>query len=594
MFGMEQAKSRKIYRAVCFLCMSVLAVYPLRHVSVGIDLLDGGYNYSNFLYCSLESMDPMWYFATWIANHTGSLLMKLPFGGTMSGMNVYTGFLISIMACAAFFFCIKVLHMPVFCAFFGELLAVSLCWAPTAVLYNYLTYAFLLLGSCLLYYGLINEKNIFLAAAGAVLGINVGVRFPNLAQMGLILGVWLYGFFCRKKASEVLRQSGYCILGYAAALGTFLAFISLKYGFSAYAEAVARLFQMTENAEDYKPEHMFFGIFQAFLDNDSTYWIKRFLVMFGGSFAVCLVLPKKWERAKKVCAAAVTAAAMLWFASHRYYSRDYATYEAIYIPCLMVFGLMILLSVWMIFDRTQDKDKKLFAVLILLTVLLTPLGSNNSMYSNINNMFLTAPGFLWMAWEFCRQRKEMLCFPLKCVLFAGTFFWVVQGFRFGTVYVYEEATGGRSMTARIEEIPVLRGMRTNETKAAALTDLYRYICGSGLQESECILCGEIPGVAYYMGLKPAFNIWPDLRSYSPEVMEAVLESVMLELDNGGKEPVVIMEARHKVYAETGNEEELSLQPLAKQKLQLVCSFMEQYEYKLTYCNEKFAVYQAER
>lgn len=593
MFGMERIKSRKIYRTVCLVCASVLVLYPLRHVCVGVDLLDGGYNYSNFRYCSLEYMDSMWYFATWLANHVGSLLMKLPFGSTMSGMNVYTGLLVSIMACASYYFCIKVLHMSVFPAFFGELLAISLCWAPTAVLYNYLTYAFLLLGICLLYHGLVNENDFFLAAAGTALGINVAVRFPNLVQMGLIVAVWLYGFFGRKKPSSVLKQTGCCVLGYVAALGAFLIFISLKYGFFNYAEAVARLFQMTENATDYAPESMLSGVVRAYLDNESTYWVKRFLVMFGGGFAACLVLPKKWVRIKKGLAAAVTFAAMLWFASHRYYSRDYATYEAMYIPCVMAHEMMILLSIWTVFDRTQNKDKKLFAVLLLLSVFVTPIGSNNAMYTNINNMFLTAPGFLWMSWDFCRSRKEILCFPLKCVLFAGIFFLMVQGLRFGVVYVYEEATGGRNMTAQIEEIPVLRGMKTDEEKAAALTGLYQYIYESGLQESRCILYGEIPGIAYYMEIKPAVNTWADLRSYSPEVMETALEAVMLGLDNGGEKPVVILEAGHALYVETGNDGGLFPEPLARQKMMLVCNFMEQYGYELTYYNEKFAVYRAD-
>lgn len=593
MFGMERIKSRKIYQAVCLVCASVLVLYPLRHVCMGVDLLDGGYNYSNFLYCSLEYMDSMWYFATWLANHVGSLLMKLPFGSTMSGMNVYTGLLVSIIACVSFYFCIKVLHMSVFSAFLGELIAISLCWAPTAALYNYLTYALLLLGICLLYHGLVNEKNYCLVAAGAALGINVAVRFPNLVQMGLIVAVWLYGFFGRKKISSVLRQTGCCVLGYVAALGAFLIFISLKYGLFNYAEAVARLFQMTENATDYAPVNMFLGVLQAYCETYITYWVKRFLVMFGGGFAVCLVLPKKWVHIKKGIAAVVTLAAMLWFASHNYYSLNYATYEAIYVPCVMVHEMMILLFVWTIFDRTQNKDKKLFAVLLLLNVFVAPLGSNNAMYTNINNMFLTAPGFLWMSWDFCRSRKEILCFPVKCVLFAGTFFLVAQALKFGQRYVYEEATGGHSMTARIEEIPVLRGMRTNEEKAAALAGLHQYICDSGLQESKCILYGGIPGVAYYMKLKPAINIWGDLRSYSPEVMETALESVMLELNDGGEKPVVILEAGHAFYVETGNDEELSLEPLAARKLMLICNFMEQYGYELTYYNEKFAVYRAD-
>ncbi len=42
-----------------------------------------------------------------------------------------------------------------------------------------------------------------------------------LVQMGFIIAVWFYGFCCKKRFSAVLSKTGYCILGYAAALGAF-------------------------------------------------------------------------------------------------------------------------------------------------------------------------------------------------------------------------------------------------------------------------------------------------------------------------------------------------------------------------------------
>lgn len=67
------------------------------------------------------------------------------------------------------------------------------------MLYNYLTYLFLLLCILFLYVGLAEEKKGFLIAAGLVLGANVFVRFSNLPQAVLIVGVWAYGIICRKK-----------------------------------------------------------------------------------------------------------------------------------------------------------------------------------------------------------------------------------------------------------------------------------------------------------------------------------------------------------------------------------------------------------
>ena len=46
----------------------ILAFYPLRHINVGLDLWDTGYNYANFTYMGMEHMDPMWLFSTYLSN----------------------------------------------------------------------------------------------------------------------------------------------------------------------------------------------------------------------------------------------------------------------------------------------------------------------------------------------------------------------------------------------------------------------------------------------------------------------------------------------------------------------------------------------
>ena len=41
-------------------------------------------------------MDITWVLATYLANVTGAFMMKLPMGGTLLGMNLYTGMLVGI------------------------------------------------------------------------------------------------------------------------------------------------------------------------------------------------------------------------------------------------------------------------------------------------------------------------------------------------------------------------------------------------------------------------------------------------------------------------------------------------------------------
>lgn len=586
---------KRLGQTIWILSIVLLVLYPLRHVNVGVDLWDGGYNYANFRYSGLEYMDSMWYFATWLANGIGSLLMRLPFGSTMLGMNVYTGLIVSTTAAVSYFFCVKKLHMPAPLAFVGVMIAISLCWLPTSALYCYLTYLFLLVGSCLLYIGLVSGKGGLLIAAGVVLGLNVGNRFSNLVQAGLILVVWAYGIFDQRKFSRVVKDTGLCILGYVAGFGSLLLIISIRYGIMEYVAGIGRLFQMTEKAVDYKPSSMLLGAVSAYLGNENTYWIKRFLLLFGCGCLVCLPFPGKWERLKKGVSILITAGGIIWLTVSGFGYRDFTFKEAVYAPCVMMFQVMILLTLFQIFRKNVSSKDRLFATLLLLTVFLTPLGSNNAMYTNINNSFLMIPGFLWLGWNFCRSMRQMLAFPIKCVIFSVAFFVLFRSAGFGAAFVYEEAVGGRGLEVEISQIPVLEGMRTNQQKAENLEDLYGYLSQEDLTDRECILYGYIPGVAYFMELEPSINTWGDLRSYAPEVMQADLDRVKREMDSEAVEnPLVILERRHADYLESKEAEGLFYDEQAKVKLQMLQDFMEELGYKSTYYNEGFVVYWKEK
>ena len=583
-------RNRYIRAAAWIAGTALLVLYPLRHVNVGVDLWDGGYNCANFRYSGLDYMDPMWYFATWLANGTGSLLMKLPYGTTLLGINVYTGLIVSITAAVSCFFCVGKLRMPAPIALVGNLAAAALCWLPASVLYCYLTYLLLLAGICLLYQGLVSGKKVWLVAAGALLGWNVGVRFSNLVQTGLILAVWAYGIFAHKKLRSIAADTGFCILGYAAALGSLLFFLSLRYGLGEYAAGIARLFQMTEDAVDYKPAGMISEMFRAYAEN--SYWTKRFLLMLGSGLLVCLILPGKLEKGKKCICVLIAAAVSLWLIRAGFNYRDYAAYDAIFGPCIIVFEVMACLAAAQVFSRGETKENRLFSVLLLLVLFITPLGGNNAAYASINNMFLTMPGFLWLGYRFCRERKEILAFPVKCVIVVAAVFALTQCVGFGEHFVYEGAAGGRGLTEEVQGVPVLKGMRTEKQKAESLEGLYQYLQENALGGRECILYGYIPGIAFFMEMEPAMNTWGDLRSYGTEYFQASLDKIGEEIASGTLSPAVILERRHGEYLLTGEADGLFYDRQAEEKLQMLGRFMKEYGYEAAYHNERFTVYLA--
>lgn len=288
----------------------VLMLYPLRHIYWGLDLWDTGYNYANFQYMGLEHMDPMWLFSTYLANAAGHFLTGLPGAGTLAGMNLYTGLLVSLLAVTGYLFCTRVLKWNSFPVFLGEMAAISLCWCPTALLYNYLTYVLFLAGVILLYLGLTKNKRRFLFAAGVCLGMNVLVRFSNLPQAAMILAVWCYVIIewlefkrglpfgdretAQKHIAEMMMQrkglavvdnrpgrffrsamfrTAWCLGGYLSALAVLLGYLHLRYGITNYVNGIRRLLAMTDNATDYKAASMLTGLIECYVEN--LYWAVR-------------------------------------------------------------------------------------------------------------------------------------------------------------------------------------------------------------------------------------------------------------------------------------------------------------------------------
>lgn len=342
----------------------ILVFYPLRHINWGLDLWDTGYNYANFQYMGTESMDSMWLFSTYLSNAAGNLLMKLPGAGNLAGMNFYTGLLVSLLAVGGYFFCTRKLKMPEWIAFLGELAAVSLCWCPTALLYNYLTYVLFFACVILLYEGMTEEKPICLVLAGICLGANVLVRFSNLPEAAMILAVWAYDAAVWRRESRngaAPREGGlwrrlgqhtfWCFAGYGSSLLVLLGYIHIRYGFGNYAAGIQRLFAMTDTATDYKADSMLMGMINTYVEN--LYWVIRigvilaagivFFVIVGLLLQSCGKMEKAVWWCSRLVLAAVGAVMLVWLYAKGFCAAGYLQHllhPAVLFFLLAAFGMV--------------------------------------------------------------------------------------------------------------------------------------------------------------------------------------------------------------------------------------------------------------
>ena len=593
---MNKEKKDRILR-VCknYIFPLMLLLYPLRHIHWGLDLWDTGYNYANFRYMSLDHMDPMWVFSTYLANVAGHFLTLLPGGHTLLFMNLYTGLFVSFLALLAYYFCVKRFGMPAPLVFWGELIAVSLCWCPTALLYNYLTYVLFLVCVLLLYEGLSREKNGLLVLAGAALGANVLTRFSNLPEAALIIAVWAYGIICRKKLLQVIKETGFCILGYVAALGVGMGYIVLRYGLNTYVNGISRLFAMTDTATDYKPAAMLYTMFLGYRQN--VYWFTRLICFVLIGVILCFVLPKKFKKVKMLLSAALGVSAVAWLYRRGFCVLRFDEYDAMLRPGILFLMLTFTVCGVRILQPTVDKKEKLLAGMIFLVSLLTPIGSNNGIFPGINNLFLAIPYVLYCFYRLCRRadgKGRLSLLPLKAVWGGFLALFLFQSVGFGLGFVFVEAHGAKNIDTKVENNDILRGIYMSAERAEWLDGISSYVREEGLTGREVILYGSIPSLSFYLEMPSAFNPWSDLRSYGQSVMEQALAETEREAAAGEELPIIILDRAYAYNGQGGAAAPETDGKKAATKQELLWIFMEKWEYEETYSNSKFVLYRTEK
>lgn len=581
----------------------VLLLLPLRHVFIGIDFWDTGYNYANFRFFGTEHMDSMWLFSTYLANFVGHLFTFLPGGKTLLGLNIYTGLVLSFLALISYDFLTRELKYSKTLVFLGEVLAICLSFCPTALLYNYLTYLFFTLCVILLYKGLWHEKIHYLFLAGVCLGLNMFVRFPDIVEVSMIVGVWAYAIICKKKPAQVAKETGLCVAGFCTSAGLMLLYISFRYGFPSYIKGIRRLFAMTENATDYQPKSMVFTAFETY--GEMLYWVIRLGVFVALAYVFYLLIPKRFNKARKGAALVAIFAGIVWLLKRNMAGHNFYEYVSFFRPGVVVLMLTIAICLIQVFRPKSAKEEKLIAGLIFLVIMITPIGSNTGLYAVLNNLYLALPYMLCMIARFARARfeKELIkkhtfdWFPLQAFLIIFLIYFGYHAIGFGVTFTFGEATGLRNTTASVSNNKVLAGIKMEKARAACIEEGTAFLRANGLTDRELITYGYVPALHFYLDMPPAFNAWSDLLSFQTYVMREKMEKLQQEL-KPGREPVIILEKKYALYLQGGSEamqkegyaENIISQISTDIKFQMIVDFMNRNEYNLGAENWKYSIY----
>ncbi len=573
----------------------ILILFPLLKVNQGIDLTDTAYSLGNYAFFGQNTV--LWTLLTFLSNVLGFFFTKLPFGGTMLGMKVYSSLLISAMALLGYrFFRTK---MPAVIAFLAELSAIGMCWCPSVILYNYMTYALLLTAVILLFRGLVRKHPGCLVAAGVVLGLNTLVRFPNNGlEVLLILTLWYYGYLKKKPLAEIAKETGLCIAGYAAGFVAVLAGMVLLYGTGTLGTMIEGVFGMAGSASDYTFGEMLGMITDAYLHGAG--WMAYMVLCILPGIPFFAIQKERFPLLRKVvyciCIAFLFIVLGRWgMFNFKYYQKEAALQWGV------VFLILSLgICVWMLFSRMQDCEWKLIAAMSLIVVLITPLGSNNYVWPALNNLFFVAPITFWTIYRFARWGRPYLdvtgkvpLFSVKAMTMAMVVAFLIQAVGIGCNYVFLDGEDGHKRDTTVEGSRILRGMKTNAANAGTLEELNTFMLENNTEyrNKKVILYGNIPGLSYYLHKAPAvYTSWADLDTNSYERLAEDLNTLNQTMTEENRPLVILSEeimAQVLDLQENGMTGEGSVW---EQKLKAILDFMTVNEYRKAFENEKYAVF----
>lgn len=600
----------------------LLLLYPLRHVTVGLDMMDAGYSLGNYRF--FDSLNQMWKLATYLSNITGVLLSILPFGDRWIGMNVYCGLLVGIVAAGVYLFLWKRYGQKrkfySVLLFVSELTALSLCWAPNVILYHYLGYLLMTIAVMVLFEAIMKEKAKYFVIAGVILGLCVTVRMPNITYMALILPVWCDCFWKRGRTAAdgdcsnqkntwkntwfgtLVIRTMYCVSGYLMGLLVPLIVICVRYGVAAYPQMISSLFGMTDHAADYKPASMVMAMFEDYIHYSA--WLFLFLgymalgLLFFHFLSRCLDhnadnhgnddQKNRYKNRVVIVFQAIYAFGLLILLRFCYgrgmFNFDYSDYFSMYKWVTVYLLIVIALCAWLLFYKKARKDLKVWAVFLLVIIFVTPLGSNNGLYPIINNLFLVIPVSLLMMEEVLGTN----CFAFRITLVSILACTVVQSVLFGIGFVFHDRgvqENNNRVGIELQCSNMGAGLETTRDKKEAVEELDAYLYQHNLNEKQVILYGKIPAIAYLMDMEPAiFTTWADLDSNS---MDTLKEDLNRLSDNASSDtlPVIIV---GRSYVESLTEAD----GLPYQKWRLIMDFAEENGYRECFVNEEYIVFQA--
>lgn len=535
-------KIEKLTALVLALIVFGVCVYQLRF---GIDVQDTSSYLTKFRYFFQKGTggNSLYYL---LGEFLGSLVFHV--FPTLYAMNV-TGLIVWTLTGILIYRILRpyLSVLPLTAAVLGGL-AFSASWVR-CVNWNAWSMLFLTLGILCLLYGFDTGKKRWIYAAGLILGINVFVRFPNIALLAVLaLTVPFYALIGgttsdhdaeQKVRSEKQKKTvrwknagknlGMMVAGGATGgiFGCIFAVI-----FLGSDKFLADLFWLLGSSGDKESKHNIFDMFSKVISGGMDgvrQWIKYGAVL-AIMIVLCILVKKYWKKDLTLFGTVLAAGFAVWIGNGLDVStssvpallsvQNFIAYGGVFFGFLgaILFGKK---------GRIQDRRFALLCLIEALSVLALTIGTDTG--SIFFRVYMAMPAAIIAAffWKFpIKELRIVAVFAVMLTLAAGQ--------NCNSHYVYHDGANGEAMDSTIDA-EVFEGVYTTASRAAYVNRLIDLL--EPYEEAELLTIGAFNIGHNVTDMKTFFDsAWSDLDYLSMDEFHTVLDEKM----SAGNFPVIVI------------------------------------------------------
>lgn len=536
---MKKTNLEKIEKLIAVL-LTVLVfgvcVYQLRY---GIDVQDTSSYLTKFRYFFQKGTggNSLYYL---LGEFLGSLIFHV--FPTLYAMNV-TGLIVWTLTGILIYRILSpyLAPLPLTAAVLGGI-AFSASWVR-CVNWNAWSMLFLTMGILFLMYGFETGKKRWFYASGLILGINVFVRFPNIAMLGalaLVIPFYeLMGKTSDAAGSEERRKEtvwktigknfGMMVAGGATAGIAGCLFAVCFLGFDKFC---ADLLWLLGSSGDKESKHNLFDMFAKLLSgamDGARQWVK-YGILIGIVILLCIFVRRWWKKEMTLFGAVLAAGIAVMIGSR----LEVVTSS---VPALLSVqnfiaygGVLFGILGFVVYGRKGKMQDRRFAILCLIeavSVLALTVGTDTG--SIFFRVYMAMPAAVIGAFFWKLPVKELRIMAVFAVMLT-----LAAGQNCNANYVYHDGENGEALNAVIDA-DVFEGVYTTASRAEYVNRLMELLEPYG--EKELLTIGAFNIGHNVTDMKTFFDsAWSDLDYLSMDEFHTVLEQKM----NAGNFPVIVI------------------------------------------------------